>query len=329
MSDYLFDKSAAPDPEVERLERLLAPLAHAPAAPPEPARRAGAARWALWSGAVLAVVLLAAWLAGRPPSSPPAPPEPPAPALPARPAPDDAGPHLVRVITGERVPEQAWIEAGAGGEDLRLGALGQVRLDPGSRLQLRRMDGEQAQLFLERGRLHAQVSADARPRFFQVDTPAARCVDLGCRYTLEVDADGAAHVAVLTGQVAFENDGREVYVPAGAECRATRAAGAGIPHFADAPAELVAALVRFAAAAGQPAAERRLLAEQLLAGVRNERQALSAWHLLQDPDTAIARRARQRLVELAGAPEGVDAAAAEAPGPVERERWKEHLGRGW
>ena len=235
----------------------------------------------------------------------------------------------MRAGTGERVLEQSWIEAGAGGEDLRLGALGQVRLDPGSRLQLRRMDGQLAQLFLERGRLHALVSADARPRFFQVDTPAARCVDLGCQYTLEVDADGDAHVTVLTGQVAFENDGREVYVPAGAECRATRAAGAGIPHFADAPAELVAALARFTAAAGQPAAERRLLAEQLLAGVRNERQALSAWHLLQDPDAAIARRARQRLVELAGAPEGVDAAASDAPGPAERKRWKAHLERGW
>lgn len=334
MSDYLFDKQGPPDPEVEHLERLLAPLAReaSGARPPaRPAVRAGTPGGRLLGGAgrllggagALAALLLAGWLLLRAPGG-----AGPAPGGTVD-APPAGGPVLRSAASGVPLGERSRLEAGERGEDLLLGELGRVRLEPGSRLEVRRLDFDETRLYLERGRLHALVYADARPRFFQVDTPATRCVDLGCAYTLTVDEHGAAHVLVETGQVAFENEGREVYVPAGASCRATRAAGAGLPRFTDAPPALQEALERFEAAAGADADERRGLAARLLAATPDARHALSAWHLLDDPDAEVARRARARLVELAGPPAGVEPDAPQPPGPVERQRWKEHLAPAW
>lgn len=316
--DYLFDGDGPPDPEVERLERLLRPLglSHADK-PTHPAPRVGRARlwvFALGLGAT-AAALLVAFSAARHEVQ--------------EPTPAPGAPGLEVAGTGERLLERAWVETGQHPRELALGDVGRLTLEPGSRLEVRRLALEETRLYLERGRLEARVSAEARPRFFQVDTPSTRCVDLGCRYTLEVDAAGDARVEVLSGRVAFENEGREVYVPAGAICRATRAAGAGTPRFADAPAALSEALSRYDASTGEPVERRRAVAEAVLVATRDGRDALGAWHLLADPDDAIARAARARLIEVAGAPPEASPASATRPDAVERERWKEHLERGW
>lgn len=318
--DYLFDRSGSPDPEVERLERLLGPLAHKGGAAARPHGQTPLTlrhTWR-WTSAMAAVAAAAAVLLIVFSSEPNVPARQPAP----------GGPALTVVEGGRRLVEESWVDSGTEHTELRLGSVGQVRLDPGTRLQVRRLQDDETRLFLERGSLHARVSGDARPRFFQVDTPATLCVDLGCEYTLSVDAAGAAEVVVRTGQVAFENEGREVYVPAGATCRATRARGAGTPHFEDAPTALVEALAAFDAAHALLPAERRTRADALLAATASARDALSAWHLLQDPDDEVASRARARLTAVAGAPEGTGAGAGR-PDAAARTRWKEHLSSSW
>jgi hypothetical protein len=313
--DYLVDKRGEPDPDVERLERLLAPLAHdgRRVPPSEPAQGRGALLRAwpwIVSGAVAAAVLVASSLRVREPDS-------------VRPA----GPSLTVVGVPTALGESDWVEARDETRELKLGDVGRVTLSPGARVEVRRLAHDETRLYLERGRLFATVSADARPRFFQVDTPAARCVDLGCRYMLAVDRDGNATVEVQTGQVAFENEGREVYVPAGAKCFATRAHGAGTPFWLDGDAELASAVVAFDEGAGLGAEERRARAGRLLAATSDVRSTLSAWHLLQDRDAAVAASARARLVELAGPlPETPGAAPTKAE---ERERWKERLASAW
>ncbi len=321
--DYLYDPTDPPDPEVERLERLLRPLAHGPGPPPvasptaAPRPPAGRRRaWLLLLGGLgaAAAAVVAGVLAGGS--------EGPGPVA-------DAGPALAWV-GGGRLGERAWVESGAERRELELGDVGRLTLDPHSRLEVRRLSHEETRLYLERGRLEARVSAEARPRFFQVDTPAARCVDLGCRYVLEVDAAGDARVSVLTGQVAFENEGREVYVPAGAVCRARRAGGAGTPRFEDAPVALATALDAYdeAAAAGAPAVRRRERAAEALAATGAGRDTLGAWHLLADPDDLIATWARARLTEVAAGPAPAPSGAGR-PDAAERERWKEHLADAW
>jgi len=70
MSDYLFDKEGAPDPEIERLEGLLAPMAYrgAPPALPRPRRRAPmfvvAAAGIALAAALVAVLIARPWRPG-------------------------------------------------------------------------------------------------------------------------------------------------------------------------------------------------------------------------------------------------------------------------
>jgi len=58
-----------------------------------------------------------------------------------------------------------------------------------------------------------------------VDTPSARAVDLGCQYTLNVDDRGDGLLKVTMGWVAFDTDGRESFIPAGAACRTRKRGG--------------------------------------------------------------------------------------------------------
>jgi hypothetical protein len=318
-NDYLWDKSGEADPDVQRLENLLAPFAHDPGAarvPAIPRRTPRAPRWiAVVGGAAAAAAVV---LFVLPPREP----------VPHRP-PAAPGPVLEVVGPGRHLAEESWIESGGEQAELRLGDVGRITLAPQSRLQVRRLGADETRLFLAQGELEATVSADAHPRFFQVDTPAARCVDLGCRYTLTVDDAGDAYVRVVTGQVAFENHGREVYVPAGATCRATRADGAGTPRFERTDSVLVARLDAYDAAARLPPGERRRRAESVLVTAATAYDTLPLWHLLQDPDEEIARRARARLTELAGALEPAVPDERVRPDAAERARWKERFARDW
>jgi hypothetical protein len=195
------------------------------------------------------------------------------------------------VLAGEeRVALGSWIDATHAPREVSLGSVARLTLDPGSRLR------------------------------------AARCVDLGCRYTLAVDPRGVARVHVSTGQVAFASGDREVYVPADAVCLASPRTGPGTPRFSDAAADLAAALDAFD---GAGAARRRALADAALRAMQSPRDALGALDMLQDADAAIAAAARSRLVALAGTPEGLGAGGAARPGASEREAWKRYLEPLW
>ena len=73
---------------------------------------------------------------------------------------------------------------------------------------------------------------------FVVDTPAAKTVDLGCRYTLSVAKDGSGFLVVELGWVAFEWNKVESFIPRGAACATRVGHGPGTPYFLDAPEAL-------------------------------------------------------------------------------------------
>ena len=110
--------------------------------------------------------------------------------------------------------------------------IGQVEIQPNSRVKFGKTSATEHRLSLERGTLQAKILAP--PRLFIVDTPSAVAVDLGCEYTLEVDAEGNSKLHVTSGYVALETGGRESIVPAGAICYTRKGKGLGTPFSEDA-----------------------------------------------------------------------------------------------
>ena len=134
-----------------------------------------------------------------------------------------------------------WIDTREGRARLSVGEIGEVRLEPSTRVGLLDAGERSHHLSLARGVMHAVIWAP--PGQFLVDTPSAVAVDLGCSYTLEVADDGSGLLRVETGWVGFESRGLQSLVPAGAACRTRRGVGPGTPYFETAPEALRRALV--------------------------------------------------------------------------------------
>ena len=295
-NDYLWDRSGPEDAEVARLESLLAPLGHSAAArgrvplPPR-RRRIGIWRPALAIAASL-VLGLTAWftwgvwrggwavqtIAGAP------------------------------VVDGEPLREDGLLRRGgrlvtdgASRARISVGRIGRVDVDPDTRLELVSPGGTDHRLSLERGTIHAQISAP--PRFFNVVTPSAVAIDMGCAYTLQVDDTGAGLLRVTHGWVAFAYNGREAFIPQGAVGATRPGVGPGTPRYEDAPSGYAAALATLDFGNADAAARAAAL-DVILANARR-RDALTLWHLLSRGSADERARVYERLTALAAAPRGV------------------------
>ena len=95
----------------------------------------------------------------------------------------------------------------------------------------------------------SRVVSLAPPWIFQVDTPGAVAVDLGCSYTLSVDARGLAELHVTSGWVQLERGSRQSLVPAGAMAVIRPEAGPGAPYYEDSAPKFIEALAPSSSAA--------------------------------------------------------------------------------
>jgi hypothetical protein len=172
-------------------------------------------------------------------------------------------------------------------------AVGRIDLGPDSELHT----SSGRSVTLERGTLHAFIWAP--PREFVVETPSARAVDLGCEYTLEVDGAGDGLLRVSMGWVAFQYDGHEAFIPAGAECVTKRKSGPGIPYFEDATPEFRSAL-----AAWDKGGLGTVLSEA------QPRDGITMWHLLTRVAPADRAAVFDRFAELVTLPAEVKRDAA-------------------
>jgi hypothetical protein len=164
----------------------------------------------------------------------------------------------------------------------------------------------------------------APPRQFVVETPSAAAVDLGCAYTLQVDAQGAAMVTVVAGWVSFETGGRESFIPAGARCTTRPGLGPGTPYFTDASAAFKNALTALDLGGDAPA-PATLAA--VLAEARRE-DALTLWHLLARRRGAEREAVYERLATLTPPPAGVTRAGVLQGDRAMLDRWWDELGLG-
>jgi hypothetical protein len=179
---------------------------------------------------------------------------------------------------------------------LNMNDVGEVEIDPNTKLSVLSIRPDEQRLALDHGTIHALIWAP--PGRFVVNTPSAQTVDLGCQYTLKVDTEGVGLVDVTVGWVAFENEGRESFIPAGAACLTRPGKGPGIPYYEDASGELISAVHRFDADADQPAI--RIILEKA-----RPRDAISLWHLLRRVQPVDRGGVYDRLSQFITVPAGV------------------------
>ena len=312
---YLWDGSGKPDPEVHRLESLLAQFSHREIplrlpqpqkAPAKPGYFHGLLLQFPWLPrfAAVAVVLLALIAGGI------------LCFYPTRVSPSGRGWEVARLDGTPQIGTR-FITAGQAAANLRVGQtletngtsrasisqtdLGEIKVEPNSRVRLLQTEDHRKRLQLDIGTIHAMIWAPAGE--FVVDTPSAVAVDLGCAYTLQVAADGSGTIRTTLGWVGFHLNGRESFIPAGAMCPTRPKVGPGTPYFEDASEAFRTALADFDFAAESQDSRAASLAN-ILSQAR-ARDGLTLWHLLSRTDGAERAEVYDRFATLVPPPAGV------------------------
>ncbi len=207
-----------------------------------------------------------------------------------------------RLAASGRLRVGDWVQTDDSSRALiAVGRIGQVEVQPKTRLQLVVARADEHRLALARGRIDATV--DAVPRLFFVETPSGTAIDLGCAYTLETDSLGNGRLHVTRGEVEFDAPaGAGVpssRVPVGAIMQTRPKQRPGIPYVDDAPAPLVRALVAFDFEKGRARAARNVVT------LARAQDALSLWHLMQRVHPTLRGMVYDRLATLVPPPPGV------------------------
>lgn len=228
-----------------------------------------------------------------------------------------------RAVDGaSRVRPGNLLETGADGRaNVRIGDIGETDVAPNSRLRVLAARPSEHRLSLERGSIHARISAP--PRLFIVETPMATAIDLGCEYTLDVDSLGASTLRVTLGWVALEDRDRRTLVPMGARAVTRPGFGIGIPVYEDATPSL-----RSAARTLEERPDEEVALAILMAEARRQ-DAITLWHVLSRVDGRARARLALRLSQLVAPPRDVAIADAIALQPRAMDRWLEEIEPAW
>jgi len=230
-----------------------------------------------------------------------------------------------RRVTGHRsLPIGGWLETGRAERALiKVADIGNVNVDPSTRVRLISTQGGDHRLELIRGTLHATILA--QPGQFLVETPSATVVDLGCAYTLTIDDAGAGQVTVTLGWVGFESRGRESLIPAGFIAATRPGLGPGTPrHIDTSPAvrDALEAIDFDAASAANGGALDVVLAESA------ERDEATLWHLLSRVPPSQRDRVFDRLAQFVPPPPNVTREGIREGRRDMLDRWWDAMGLG-
>lgn len=193
-----------------------------------------------------------------------------------------------------------WLETDANSRaELDVANIGNVEIDPNTRVRLIETKPTEHRLELQRGRLSARISAP--PKLFFVNTPSGVAEDLGCAYTLEVDDEGNSVLHVTAGWVAMQLTDRESKVPAGAACATRKGVGIGTPYFEDATPVFRAALARF----DFQGADAKKPAISVVLREARPRDEITLWYLLSRVNESERGRVYDCMARLLPPPAGV------------------------
>jgi hypothetical protein len=208
--------------------------------------------------------------------------------------------------------------------EVHIADIGQLNLDPNSRIRLISSNSDQHRIALERGKMTARTWSP--PRLFVVDTPSSTAVDLGCIYSCEVQHDGSTLLHVTLGLVALDFHGRETVVPAGAFCRTRPGGGVGTPYFDDSSESLQAALnyVDF----GKDEVERARQLDIVLQEAR-PRDTLTLWYLVPRLRESLRAVTVDRMATLVPLPQAATRKGVITLNADMMDAWKSELERVW
>jgi FecR-like protein/putative zinc finger protein len=219
-----------------------------------------------------------------------------------------------------------WLETDGGSRaQIEVGSIGQVDIDPNTRVRLVETKPTEHRLELAQGKMSARIWAP--PRLFFVNTPAGVAADLGCAYTLEVDDQGAGLLHVTSGWVALQLKDRESMVPAGASCATRPGIGPGTPYFDDASQIFITALSKLDFGTAGVDWLRTPL-EVVLAESR-PRDTLTLWHLLYRVEGKDRELVFERMAALAPPPKDVTREGVLQLDDKMLHLWKGYLEMSW
>ena len=208
--------------------------------------------------------------------------------------------------------------------EVKIANIGQLLISPNTRIRLLVTKSDEHRIALDRGKVEAQTWAP--PRVFIVDTPSASAIDLGCKYSLEVQEDGSSLLHVTLGLVALERNGYETIVPAGAFCRTRRGEGPGTPFFEDSSTELQSALQKADSLDEGPERTKQL---EIVIREAHVRDGLSLWHLLPHVDAQSRGLVYDRLAQLLPPPPGVTRDGIVSLDPKMFDSWSKVISQLW
>ena len=226
-----------------------------------------------------------------------------------------------RMSDSGRIAVGQWLETDATSRaKIDVATIGNVEIDPNSRVRLLSTSSDEHRLELERGRLSAHISAP--PRLFFVDTPSGVAEDLGCAYTLEVNDLGDSILHVTLGWVSLQLIDRESSVPAGAACEMKKGYGPGTPYFEDATPPFKQALSRFdfPVTRDEPGAALATILSEA-----RSRDAMTLWYLLTRVDPNDRASVYDRMAALVDPPQDVTREGVLNLNVAMLNRWKDKL----
>jgi hypothetical protein len=203
-----------------------------------------------------------------------------------------------------------------------IGNVGEVEVDPNTRVRLIATQPTEHRLELARGRMSARISAP--PKLFFVNTPSAVAEDLGCAYTLEVDDAGNSLLRVTLGWVALQLKNRESLVPAGAACATKPGIGPGTPYFEDASELFRIALAKFDFEPNDPQWSKIPALDIVLRQAR-PRDTMTLWYLLSRVAENDRGRVYARMAELVPPPDGVTREGVMQLDQEMLKRWRDRI----
>jgi FecR protein len=221
-----------------------------------------------------------------------------------------------------------WLETDAASRaKIDVGSIGQVEIDPNTRVRLVATKPTEHRLELARGRMSARIWAP--PKLFFVDTPSAVAEDLGCAYTLEVDDHGGSLLRVTLGWVSLQLKDRESMVPAGAACATRPGIGPGTPYFEDASDIFKQALSRFDFERNAAMGSGNMAPLEIVVANARPRDTLTLWHLLPRVEGNNRESVYERMAALVPPPEGVTRDGVLALDQQMLDAWKVKLQSTW